>query len=163
MRRNARELAARTLRIPALLLAAAACALSAGEDAPAQAGAKPGLLGEFYQWTGELKDFPSLDGKTPTKTAVTPKIDFPNLAAMDKYVEPGAVYAQWTGVVRIPKAGHYKFAVVSDDGAALYFDGKLLIDNGGTHGMQEVEKTVQLQAFSRPRPMRSACRAGFRS
>lgn len=35
--------------------------------------------------------------------------------------------------VRIAKAGNYKFELSSDDGSRLYVDGKLVVDNDGSH------------------------------
>nr|WP_202795989.1 TIM-barrel domain-containing protein [Opitutus terrae] len=37
--------------------------------------------------------------------------------------------ARWTGTVTAPEAGDYEFGVEYDDGARLYLDGKLLVDD----------------------------------
>lgn len=42
--------------------------------------------------------------------------------------------------------GDYKFRLVSDDGARLYIDKKLVIDNDGIHAVKSKEATVTLNA-----------------
>jgi hypothetical protein len=51
---------------------------------------------------------------------------------------------RWTGAIQIPEAGDYTFITASDDGSFLYLDERLIIDNGGTHGLQERFGTVSL-------------------
>ncbi len=53
---------------------------------------------------------------------------------------------RWSGVVRCPRDGEYRFFTDSDDGSQLFIDGKLVVDNGGAHAMREREGRVQLQA-----------------
>jgi len=43
----------------------------------------------------------------------------------------------WEGFIRIEGGGIYEFFMGSDDGAWLYIDDQLLIDNGGIHGIME--------------------------
>ncbi len=66
----------------------------------------------------------------------------------------------YTGRFWIEKPGKYRFALVSDDGSKLYIDGKLLIDNDGTHGSLRAEgaaklsggiHTIRLSYFQGPR------------
>lgn len=44
----------------------------------------------------------------------------------------------------IPEEGEYRFHTRSDDGSKLYIDGKLVVDNGGDHGVQERTGTIRL-------------------
>ena len=41
-------------------------------------------------------------------------------------------------------AGNYQFCVESDDGAWLFVDNKLLVENGGVHAAQTVCRYIQL-------------------
>jgi hypothetical protein len=55
-------------------------------------------------------------------------------------------YVRWTGKVRIPRDGKYTFFTESDDGSRLWIDGKVLVDNGGLHAMEEKSGEVDLKA-----------------
>lgn len=44
----------------------------------------------------------------------------------------------------VPKQGRYMFALISDDGAKLYIDGKTIIDNDGLHPPQQTNGGVTL-------------------
>lgn len=50
--------------------------------------------------------------------------------------------AKFSGDLNVTKAGSYKIFLTSDDGSALYLNGKKVIDNDGLHGA--VEKSVTL-------------------
>jgi hypothetical protein len=50
----------------------------------------------------------------------------------------------WEGFVYIPLKSTYLFSVGSDDGSWVYLDDKLLIDNGGRHGIRTLDKDVEL-------------------
>jgi hypothetical protein len=55
--------------------------------------------------------------------------------------------ADVTGALLVDKDGKYKFTMKSDDGSLLFIDGKLVIDNGGTHTPpKEVSQDVTLTA-----------------
>lgn len=49
---------------------------------------------------------------------------------------------RFRGTITVPKEGEYKFYVSADDGAWLFVDGKLVVDNGGIH--PDTEKGGQL-------------------
>lgn len=63
---------------------------------------------------------------------------FPGTALEDHFC------VQWTGVLDIEHEGEYTFHLESDDGAWLYLDGRLTIDNGGKHGVERKSATVRL-------------------
>ena len=44
---------------------------------------------------------------------------------------------RFTGKIKIPKDGSYRFFLVSDDGSKLYIDGKEVVDHDGIHPMIE--------------------------
>lgn len=53
---------------------------------------------------------------------------------------------KYTGELDASKAGSYTFFLNSDDGARLYIDGKLVVDNDGLHAATEKSATVTLTA-----------------
>jgi hypothetical protein len=48
---------------------------------------------------------------------------------------PETFSARWRGYLPVARSGSYRFATTSDDGSWLYVDGRLVVDNGGTHGV----------------------------
>ncbi|WP_193755566.1 PA14 domain-containing protein [Psychromonas sp. psych-6C06] len=43
---------------------------------------------------------------------------------------------QWQGLIHLAENGEYEFVLESDDGARLYIDDRILIDNWGFHGVE---------------------------
>lgn len=67
---------------------------------------------------------------------------------------------EYKATIRINQDGSYKFRLVSDDGAKLWIDKKLIVDNDGTHNFLPVsgsaklvkgEYSFKLQFFQGPR------------
>lgn len=87
---------------------------------------KHGLLGEYFENT-ELK------GK-PIFTRVDPEVDF-NWGGEppSKGFRESNFSVRWTGYVKPPKTCDYTFQVLSSDGAKLYIDDKLVINNWTDH------------------------------
>jgi hypothetical protein len=52
--------------------------------------------------------------------------------------------ARFTGELNVVNAGRYTLHLTSDDGAALYVDGKLVINNDGAHATTERSVTLDL-------------------
>ena len=52
--------------------------------------------------------------------------------------------ARWTGQLKAPATGTYDLATLSDDGARLWLDGKLLIDDWNVHGATRNSAQVEL-------------------
>ncbi|MGC8836916.1 MAG: PA14 domain-containing protein [Anaerolineae bacterium] len=52
---------------------------------------------------------------------------------------------EWRGKIRAPVTGLYTFGTNSDDGSYVYIDGKLVVDNGGSHGIQYREGQIFLE------------------
>jgi hypothetical protein len=52
----------------------------------------------------------------------------------------------YTGTFKVTHAGVYAFRVVSDDGALLHVDGRLVVDNDGIHGPRDASGRVHLNA-----------------
>lgn len=51
---------------------------------------------------------------------------------------------EYTATIRAKQDGNFKFRLVSDDGAKLYVDQKLIIDNDGTHSFLPVSGSAKL-------------------
>jgi alpha-L-fucosidase len=73
------------------------------------------------------------------KTGVVNNFNLNNKNRKSKF---GFIYA---GYIRIEKAGMYDFFTSSDDGSILYIDDQLIVDNNGSHGMEEKGDKAALQ------------------
>ena len=51
---------------------------------------------------------------------------------------------EWSGKIKIDKAGEYTFATISDDGSRLFINGKQVVDNWGLHGNRKRTGKVEL-------------------
>ncbi len=109
---------------------------------------EPGVLGDYFQMEAILSDFPTIGpGRKPTLQRVDKDINFastleafPGTKLVDNF------YVRWTGVLKVPKDGRYKFYLNSDDGSRLFIDRDKVVDNGGTHDMTEVSGEAELKA-----------------
>ncbi|GAB1542664.1 hypothetical protein NUACC21_53380 [Scytonema sp. NUACC21] len=105
-----------------------------------------GLLGEYYVPGGIVNNFPNYDALAPLLTRVDPCVNFgstwydfgANLGQTDHFA------ARWTGKINIATEGDVTFSINSDDGARLYINDRLVVDNGGVHGFQEHSATIYL-------------------
>jgi len=96
----------------------------------------PGLRYRYYEgsWL-KLPDFASL---TPLKTGVTD--DF-NLKERNRDLYYGFTF---DGFINVPETDIYTFYLQSDDGSRLVIDDTRVLDNDGTHGMDERRMDVAL-------------------
>lgn len=82
-----------------------------------------GLIGYYYKgikWQGK-----------PIHTQRNNIIYFP--LKYYSFPVPPPFSVKWEGTIIIPESGRYNFCIESEDGAWLYIDNKLIIDNGGMH------------------------------
>ncbi|MCY3724051.1 MAG: PA14 domain-containing protein [Candidatus Poribacteria bacterium] len=125
-----------------------------------------GLIGEVYVPGGPIHRMPNFDLLTPIYTFVTPNLDiakrdytegFPT-SEMQHVVENFAI--RFRGELAIDTPGVYHFGLYSDDGAKLYLDGVLVVDNDGIHEGSGKSKhitlskgiyPVEIQYFQGPR------------
>ena len=88
-----------------------------------------GLKRALYD--GDWDSLPDLAGVKP---AVAEIVTLPSLEGL----EGREYYAlQFTGYIRIPGTGMYKFLLTSDDGSSLSIDGHPVVDNNGLHSAVE--------------------------
>jgi len=110
--------------------------------------ASSGLEGKIYHIdtdTTKLPNFKKMKpvGKIYTTTLNVPAQDFLiGFPGVTKRFEWFAI--DYTGRFWVEKQGYYDFALLADDGANLYIDGELLIDNDGQHPPEERTASLRL-------------------
>jgi hypothetical protein len=96
-----------------------------------------GLRGVIYHIPRNTAQIPDLQKRKPAGVIYTESLNVP--AQYFKQGFPGVTKRfEWfaidyAGRFWIEKPGMYRFELTSDDGAQLYIDGDLIIDNDGTH------------------------------
>ncbi len=99
-------------------------------------GQGTGLLGEYFNG----KDFQRLAYKR-----LDAKINVFWAASPAPGVKANAFSVRWTGFIRPPQTGTYKLYTVTDDGARLWVDGKLLINDWRTRKKNVLENSVEVR------------------
>lgn len=83
-----------------------------------------GLKGEYFARAGGM-----LQG-APVLTRVDPRIDFSwGMAAPDPAVGVDDFAVRWTGFIRVPLSATYTFTALIDDGARIWIDDVLVLDD----------------------------------
>jgi hypothetical protein len=59
-------------------------------------------------------------------------------------VLPAPFVITWRGALAAPVDGRYRFRLVADDGALLFLDDALVVDNGGFHAAQSRDGAAEL-------------------
>jgi hypothetical protein len=107
-----------------------------------------GLQGRVYHLKRDTKRLPDFARLKPAGTIYTSSLNVPpqdfrqGFPGVTKRFEWFAI--DYTGRFWIEKPGAYDFALTSDDGAALFIDDRLVIDNDGTHAPVKVTGGVDL-------------------
>jgi alpha-L-fucosidase len=106
-------------------------------------GLAPGLEVEARE--GTFTQAPGLAGATRTERSrtataidVSPRTRDTNFAL------------RFSGFLRVPESGVYRFWLRSDDGSRMWLGDDLLIDNDGPHGARELSAFVALEAGLHP-------------
>ncbi|HET6878712.1 MAG TPA: PA14 domain-containing protein [Pirellulales bacterium] len=98
--------------------------------------AGPGLKTELFR-DRELKEL--------VKTRIDPNIDWLwAWSAPDDELPADGFSVRWSGWLKPPRPGEYKFAIVGDDGIRLSLNGTMLIDLWGGHLAVQKEATIDL-------------------
>ena len=95
-----------------------------------------GLLGEYYP-NIEFKGAPLLSARDVSISVQRFNSEHPEIHTNYSI--------RWTGFLHAPRTGTYTLSTASDDGSWLYLDGKLVVDNGGSHGLVEQVGTLKLK------------------
>jgi alpha-L-fucosidase len=91
--------------------------------------ATPGLQYDYFE--ADAMNAAMLETTTPVKTGVVADFNIKNKNRPSRF---GFVF---TGIINIAETGFYDFYTESDDGSLLYIDGELVVNNDGSHGMEE--------------------------
>lgn len=85
-----------------------------------------GLLGEYFVGTERTG--------TPKLVRLDATVDFHwELASPGPGLPDDGFSVRWAGKLTPPKSGRYALALRSDDGSRLFLDGKLVVDDWGSH------------------------------
>jgi uncharacterized protein (DUF608 family) len=95
-----------------------------------------GLLAEYYN----NKEFKG----TPVLVRTESKVDMVWETSPAPGVNSTDVSIRWTGYIKVPESGRYKFVVSGDDGYRLYVNNNLIIDNWNDHAEIAMDKYVEL-------------------
>jgi len=98
---------------------------------------EPGLRYNYYE--GGWQTLDQMPDRQPTSTGVTPNFDI----ALRKRNEHFAL--KFEGLIDVPADGLYEFFTESDDGSALYIDGRQVVDNNNLQGMTERAGRIALK------------------
>jgi hypothetical protein len=146
----------RVFQIALLVLLPGGLSLSLkGQAEPEVPQLVPGLWGVFYDMApeelnvpaGELTELPVIGPHEKplfARAEATADIPFSPGAPEGLSLEDN-FYIRWTGKIRIEREALYTFGVQSDDGARLFIDGKLVVDNSGAHLVKEELGRIQLK------------------
>jgi len=96
-----------------------------------------GLEGKYFdnlEWQGNPSII-SLDAEISNETLKIQREKLPQ----NRYT------VEWTGYIDILETETYTFFLESDDGSWLFIDDKLVVDNGGIHGLLEKEGKAHLR------------------
>ncbi len=108
-----------------------------------------GLTGNVYDFLGNhVSKLPDFNMMQPVSSVLMPNVNIP-LRSFDAGFPGITDLFEWfgirfTGKVIIPATGQYTFALQSDDGAILYIDNKIVVDNDGLHASQRKTAKVTL-------------------
>lgn len=105
---------------------------------------EPGL--EYKLYHGQFSLLPDFEQLKPAQEGVVPKVD---LAAI-RQERDDAFAVVVAGFLKIPVAGIYRLAIVSDDGSRVLLHDQEVIDNNGNHPAKEASKRLRLQAGFHP-------------
>jgi hypothetical protein len=111
-------------------------------------GAVAGLQVRYYYvppLDGSLGSMPTLSN--PFKIETVPSLSFPTTnGTVGESGLKDKMAARCTGAINITTAATYTFYLTASDGAKLYIDNVLRVDNDGLHGIQERSGSVSLSA-----------------
>jgi cytochrome c len=104
----------------------------------------PGIAVNVYKFDEHVADFPKInDEMLPLFSGTLNAIHFPdgNFGGLE---ENFAIH--FNGFLTVSKTTNVVFRLVSDDGSKLYIDNKLIVDNGGNHGLDPRDGEMILKA-----------------
>jgi hypothetical protein len=132
------------------LKASKMCVLGGQQEAPVRAGNGNGLSATFYSTKGGCGQADVDPTGTMIEKIVEPTINHASTggqwtSAAGTKLPRDRLGAKWEGFIKITQPGEYTFYTTSDDGSYLYVGTKMVVNNGGCHGMVEKSGTVTLK------------------
>jgi cytochrome c len=111
----------------------------------------PGFAVSIYKIESFTQDFYQIPKQfDPVYTAVAPGIHF-STELFKNHPEYGEnTLMHFKGTINIEKDDNFVFRLVSDDGAKLWIDNKILVDNDGFHGPDPKDGEVMLKKGKHP-------------
>jgi hypothetical protein len=107
---------------------------------------EPGLLVRLYDVGAEMHWLPELAAsQLPNEVKVVSTLDL-RLEKKDFGTLADNFLTEVVGRIRIEQAGGYAFRLVSDDGAKLWIDDRLVVDHDGDHGPTAKDGRIELTA-----------------
>jgi len=109
-----------------------------------------GLRGLIYRIRRNSTRLPDFEKLKPVGTIYTSSLNVPSqdfrqgFPGVTKRTEWFAI--DYTGRFWVDRASAYTFALTSDDGARLYIDGQVVVDNDGLHPPEEKTGAIALAA-----------------
>jgi lysophospholipase L1-like esterase/glucose/arabinose dehydrogenase len=120
---------------------------SAAEEAP-------GLIANAFVLNQSVSNFADIKAEgSPSWSSVDGDINITRTSALQNWSQGGSIaplYVRWSGTIKAPKDGTYKFFLVSDDGSRLSIGEKPVVDNDGLHGPSEKAGELELKAGDHP-------------
>ncbi len=100
-------------------------------------GLKSGIKRCYYE--GEWKQLPQFNKLQPLDSTVVATFNIMKRKADDNFG------FKFTGYIKVPEDGVYRFYTNSDDGSQLFLHDHLVVDNDGLHGMAERSGLIGLK------------------
>jgi cytochrome c len=117
-------------------------------DKTAEQQESPGISINVYRFEEQVADFPKInDEMLPVFSGMINALHVPdgNFGGLE---ENFVIHA--AGFIKAEKTTNVVFRLVSDDGSRLYIDNKLIVDNGGNHGLDPRDGEMILKAGKHP-------------
>lgn len=92
----------------------------------------------YKYFEGEYKSVSDIPIENPQKQGVSNNITLEIASIKNSFG------LEFSGLIKIPSTGVYRFFTTSDDGSQLYIDDKLVVDNDGAHGVIKADGHVAL-------------------
>ena len=108
---------------------------------PALKGVSPSRNGVRYTYyEGEVRRVDELDTLSIAGRGVLPNFQIDGAKKAERFG------FQYKTILKVEKTGHYLFTCLSNDGAKMWLDNKLILDNDGVHGTSRTEALATLDA-----------------